>query len=93
MTLTLKSVIFSMASMEFTILAMLPLLFGCADLHPFVGYTHLDETPLSRDEQAFDFVCGGVKYRAAIELSAAACRDIRAGAVFRFDAEYVWRKK
>ena len=94
MTVTLQSVISSMASMEFTVVAMLPLLSACETVSPFVGYTHIDETPFSNDEQAYDLACGGVKIEKGVEISAAWCENLNNDwSGVKIDVDYVWRKK
>lgn len=67
-------------------LLLLPFLASCA---PYVGYTHLDPTPMDNDKQAHDLICGGVKIRKAVEVSIGACGNVRGGEFFRIDVEYV----
>ena len=88
MTLTLKSLIFPMASMEFTIIALLPLLSACA---PFVGYSHLSDPSVIDD--GYDLVCGGVKVEKGVEISAAWCENLNNDwSGVKIDVDYVWRK-
>ena len=76
-----------MLALIWTILAVL-LLAGCADLKPYVGYTHLSDPSISGD--GYDLLCGGAKYREAIEVSLGACKNVRGDELIRVDVELVW---
>lgn len=74
-------------------LLLIPFLAGCV---PFVGYSHIDPTPLDNDGQAYDLICGGAKFREPanpIEVQVAVCHNVRGGKMFRVDVDYVWGKE
>ncbi len=78
--------------MNKALLLIVFLISGCV---PFVGYTHMDETPFHNDDRAYDLVCGGGKFREAgnpVEVKIAGCHNVRGGNMFRVDVDYVWSK-
>ncbi len=92
MTRTLKSVISTNASMEFTVAAVLFLLSACETPAPYVGYTHLSD-PDARDD-GYDLVCVGLKAEKVVEVSASWCENLNNDwSGVKIDVDYVWRKK
>ena len=58
---------------------------GCGT---YVGYTHLDATPLQGGNDAYDLACWGKEVGERLSLDGALCKDLRGDEMLKVEVKW-----